>query len=224
MGTGFSFLAIATAYLSSTGASTLASIIASAYWVVGSVLIPGNIFLLPDSNTTTTNRIFVGIQETLNITSSGLNFVTNGSQSGVTLKDGGTTAIATKTITCIGSGGNVKVNNGAKYDTCISRLPLSSSGVLTAVSLEWAGAPVASVGYDCGIVKGTDSGTGTVLLNNMASASGSTSYVTSTSFSGSLVPKGIINGADYFKCGTLTDPGPGLSMKVKLWYYDTTAE
>lgn len=128
--TVFSYLALALSSLSSTGMSTLGTIIASAAWVVGSVIIPGNVFLLPDANTTTTSKVYVGAQETLNITASGLGFITNGSQTGVTLKDGTTTVLWSRTLACTATGGL------AKYPTCYVPNPFGSTGALVNVSHE----------------------------------------------------------------------------------------
>jgi hypothetical protein len=222
--TVFTYLALALSYLSSTGLSTLGTIVASASWVVGSFIIPGNIFLLPDANTTTTNKVFIGAQEAFQIATGGISFSTNGTQTGVVVKDNGNTAFGSFTINCIGTGGNVKVNNEAKYDTCFGRLPLTSTGVITAVSMEFAATPVA-VGIDCGLVTAANNGTGTVLLNNVQATTGSTLFVDQAEFSGSLLPPGkVASSQQYFKCGTLGTPTSTFSAKARLFYYDTTAD
>ncbi len=213
--TVFSYLALALSSLSSAGLSTLGSIVASASWVVGSIIVPGNVFLLPDSNTTTTSKVFVGAQETLNITASGLNFVTNGSQSGVTLKDNGTVRYASHTVTCTATGGL------AKYDTCIS--PQFSkfgigSGVLVAEmsSLEIGNSPI-SVGIDCGVVKATSTASGSSLVNNYQTATGSIVRFTT----GATV---VVNGADYIKCGSLTNPTSPFTARLKFVFWDLFGE
>lgn len=215
-------LALGLMSLSVTGQTMLGSIVASANWVVGSLIVSGNIFLLPDSNTTTTNKMFVGTQETLGISASGLNFVTNGSQSGAVVKDNDTVAFATRTVTCTATGGNVKVGAGAaagaKYNTCIAANPLSTTGSIQSVSLMISAGPVVAAGFDCGFVKGLVSGTGTSFTNlgNIASGTG----LTFTFGTGSLQ----WNSVDYIKCGTLTNPGPGFAAKLRIQYFDTTAE
>lgn len=205
--------------------SAVASIMALSSWVTGSVILQGNTFF-----DTTNNRNpseYINTVQKVVWTGASLGYPTNGTQTGINLTVGNTTPTHTSLgafqVDCTATGGNVKVSNGAKYDTCITRLPRTNSGVLTAVSLEFAGTPVGSVGYDCGFVKGLVSGTGTVIINNAVSASGSTTYVEARAFSGGLAPSGLWNSADYFKCGTLTNPG-ALSAKMKIWYYDTSAE
>lgn len=219
--TVFSYLALALSSLSSTGTATLGTIVASAAWVVGSIIVPGNIFLLPDANTTTTNKVYVGAQETLGIAPSGLNFVTNGSQSGAVVKDNGTVAYATRIVTCTGTGGNVKVGAGAaagaKYDTCIIPPLLSTTGAIQRLDLMVSASP-SVVGIDCGFVKGLVSGTGTSFTNlgNMATATG----LTLTFSTGSLQ----WNSLDYIKCGTLGTPTTSFAAKLRVQYFDTTAE
>jgi hypothetical protein len=221
--TVFTQLALGLMALSTTGQLTLASIVSSANFVIGSIIIPGNIFLLPDSGTTTTNKVYVGTKETLGISAGGINSVSNGTQTGVMLKDNGTIGIGSFTITCTGTGGNVKVNSQAKYDTCFGKLPLSSTGVIIGLSAEFASTPVA-LGLDCGIVTTANGGTGTVLLNNVQATTCSTLYVDQAEFSGSLLPPGKIPGDQYLKCGTLTVPTTSFSGKLRVWYYDTSAD
>jgi hypothetical protein len=195
----------------------LGTIVSSANWVAGSMIVAGNIFLLPDSGTTTTNKVYVGTQEALGIAAGGLNFVTNGSQSGAVVKDNGTVAFGTRIVTCTGTGGNVKVSGGAKYDTCIVANPLTTTGAIQSISLMVSASPVA-VGIDCGFVKGLNSGTGTAFTNlgNMATGTG----LTLTFSTGSLQ----WNPVDYIKCGTLGTPTTSFAAKLRVQYFDTTSE
>ena len=225
--TVYTTLALVAASLSFAGQILYSNITNSSLFVAGSQVISGHLFLLPDSSTTTTNKVYVGLQETLGIAAGGLNFVTNGSESGTVLKDNGTVSFATRIVTCTATGGNVKVGAGAaagaKYDTCLMQNPLSTTGAIQSVSLMVSGSEVAA-GIDCGFVKGAVSGTGTSFTNigNVATGTG----LTFTFGTGSLQ----WNAVDYIKCGTLTTLGPsgtsglGFSAKLRVQYFDTTAE
>ena len=192
-----------------------AAIMALSAWVPGSQILTGNLFF--DTTTNATPKIFVNSQEALNLSASGLDFKTNGSQSGVVLKDNGTVALATRIVDCTGTGGNVKVSGGAKYNTCIVGNPLTTTGAIQSISLMVSASPVA-VGVDCGFVKSLSSGTGTAFTNlgNVATATG----LTLTFSTGSLQ----WNSADYIKCGTLGTPTTSFAAKLRVQYFDTTAE
>lgn len=209
------FAALATGTIT----AVTAAIMALSAWVPGSQILAGNLFF--DTTNNATPSIYVNSQEVLNLSASGIDFQTNGSQTGVVLKDNGTVAFATHTVTCTATGGNVKVNNMAKYDTCIS--PQFSkfgfgSGVLLAEfsSLEIGNSPTV-VGIDCGFVKAAVSGTGTSLVNNFQTSTGGiVRFNTGTTI--------VVNGADYIKCGTLTNPTTPFTAVLKLTFRDLFGE
>jgi hypothetical protein len=109
-----------------------------------------------------------------------------------------------------GTGGNVKSNNyaavaGAKYDAVLVANPLAAigggSGVITNIRLEVASNP-ASASFDCGFVKAANAGTGTEIF-----------------------PGGLVwNGADYIKCGSLTNPTSSFSGRLRIEYSDLFSE
>lgn len=220
-------LALVASSLSFAGQILYSQITQNTAFVAGSQVISGNTFYLPDSSTTTANSEYVGIQQTVKHTAAGYDFITNGSQSGVVLKDNGTVTLATRIVTCTATGGNVKVGAGAaagaKYDTCLMPPLLTTTGAITRIDLMVSSSEVAA-GIDCGFVKGAVSGTGTSFQNigNVATGTG----LTFTFGSGSLQ----WNTADYIKCGTLTTLGPsgtsgkGFAAKLRVQYFDTTAE
>lgn len=203
----------------------VATIIGLSAWVPGSQIFQGNRFYDTTNNPNPSD--YLNNVQKLVWTGASLGFPRNGTQSGVNLTVGDTapthTGLGVFQFNCTATGGNVKVSNEAKYDTCFTRLPLSSTGVITAVSMEFASTPVA-LGLDCGIVTAAVNGTGTVLLNNVQATTGSTLYVDQAEFSGSLLPPGKLPGNQFFKCGTLTVPTSSFSAKGKIWYYDTSAD
>lgn len=188
-------------------------------WVPGSQILAGNLFF--DTTNNATPAIYVNDDQVLTLTAGGQNFITNGSQSGVVLKDNGTVVFATRIVTCTATGGNVKVGAGAaagaKYDTCLMQNPLSTTGAIKRIDLMISASPVAA-GIDCGFVKGAVSGTGTSFTNlgNIATGTG----LTLTFSTGSLQ----WNSVDYIKCGTLTVPTTPFAAKLQVEYFDTTAE
>jgi len=209
------FAALATGTIT----AVTAAIMALSAWVPGSQILAGNLFF--DTTNNATPKIYVNAQEVFNLSASGLDFRTNGSQSGAVIKDNGTVAFATRIVTCTGTGGNVKVGAGAaagaKYDTCIVKNPLTTTGSIQSISLMVSASPVA-VGVDCGFVKGLVSGTGTSFTNlgNIATGTG----LTFTFGTGSLQ----WNSADYIKCGTLGTPTTSFAAKLRVQYFATTAE
>lgn len=155
---------------------------------------------------------------TLNtLTTEKIDFVQDGTQTGAVLQVDGVAQFQALTVSCTGTGGNVKVSGGAKYDTCITASPLSTTGAIKEVSLAISASP-AAVGFDCGFVKGFVSGTGTSFTNlgNFTSATGSIFRFGT----GSL----RWNSADYIKCGTLTNPTSSFSAKLRVELYDDTSE
>ncbi len=181
----------------------------------GSLGLGGDIFF--DTTNNATPAIYVNAQEVMSPSASGLGFTTNGTQTGVVLKDATTTAFATKYFDCTGTGGNVKVSGGVKYDMCIVPPQLTTTGSIMRISLMISASP-SVVGIDCGFVKGRVSGTGTsfVNLNDKASSTGA------------IITYGTgamrWNPADYIKCGTLGTPTSSFAAKLKVDYFDDTSE
>ena len=207
-------LALGISALASAGLTTLGTIIASSAWVVGSIIIPGNVFLLPDTNSTTLNHVYVGAQDTLTVANTGLGFVSNGSQSGVVLKDGTRTAVASYSVACTGTGGL------SKYDTCYMPPILSSTGTIKAIYVMVSAAPTtATIGLDCSFVKARNTATGTVItnLNNIQTATGSIQ-----SFSTGALLRW--NSADAVKCGTIGTPTSSFAARLQVDYFDDTSE
>lgn len=185
------------------------SIIGLSDYLPGSQILEGNLFF--DTTNNSTPAIYVGTSEVLAPTSGGLGFTTNGTQSGVVLKDGTITAIASRTVACVGTGGVVN------YDVCRMPNPLGNTGSVVRVALMVAASPKV-VGLDCGFSKAVQTQTGTVFtnLNNVQSSTGSI-FVFGT---GSV----RWNGADAIKCGTIGVPTTSFSAKLKVDYFDDTSE
>ncbi len=141
----------------------------------------------------------------------------NGTSSGAILQLAGTTVKQIYQTDCTGTGGNVKVSNGAKYDTCIMPNPLSTSGAIQSISLMVSANP-ASAALDCGFVKARLGGSGSAVtnLNSIGASSGALAYFGT----GTL----RWNGADFLKCGTLTDPTSSFAAKLRVEFYDDTSE
>lgn len=176
-----------------------------------------------------TNRI-VSFTNTAVTATRPVTFTTNGTNSGVTLQDAGTVSIASYTVACTGTGGDVKVDvngtlaptgatGGAKYDTCLIPPLLSTTGAITRLSLMISAAPANTTqGIDCGFTKVRRGGTGTNIqnLNNIITATGA--YA--------MFGTGTIrwNKADFIKCGMLTNPTSSFAAKLKVEYFDDTSE
>lgn len=120
-------------------------------------------------------------------------------------------------VKCTGTGGNVKVSGGAKYDTCIIAPQLTDTGSIQTVELEIIAAP-ANVNIDCGFVKGTEAGTGTAFTNFNNKASGTGARIVFST--GSL----RWNSVDYVKCGTLTNPTSAFDAVLRVDYRDDYSE
>lgn len=193
----------------------VATIMGLSSWVTGSAILQGNLFF--DSTNNSTPKIFVDDDETLNLTAGGLGFITNGSQSGVTLKNGTVVAIASRTIDCTGTGGLTGL-----YDTCRMISPLSTTGAISRISLMVSASPSGTLGIDCGFTKTIKTATGTVFnnLNNIQSATGS--IASHIAGSGGVAYRW--NPADSIKCGTLGTPTSSFSAKLKVDYFDDTSE
>src|SRR5438067_1474320 len=84
------------------------SIIGSSGWLAGSQIIEGNTFY--DTTNNATPKVYIGTSQLVGMTAGGFQFTTNGTQSGVVLKDSTTTAFASYTVACTATGGNVKVS------------------------------------------------------------------------------------------------------------------
>lgn len=192
----------------------VASIMALSSWVAGSQILQGNLFF--DTTNNATPGIYVGTQQALGVTAGGLNSITNGTQSGVVLKDNGTTAIASYTVACSGTGGLA-----GQYDTCRIPALLASTGAITRVTLMVSASP-AVVGIDCGFTKAVRTATGTVFgsLNNIQTATGSI-YTFATGSGGSVLRW---NSVDAIKCGTRGTPTTSFAGKLRVDYFDDTSE
>jgi len=176
---------------------------------VGSLIIPGHLMF---DNTNNTNIEYVGLQQVVKHTATGPDYITNGTQSGVMIKDNGNIVFGSYTKNCTGTGGSTGL-----YDTCFIKPLLSSSGSITRITLMVSASPKV-VSIDCGFTKAARTATGTVFQNF-------NNFSTST---GSIVVFGTgsirWNGADNIKCGTLTDPTASFAAKLKVDYFDETSE
>lgn len=154
------------------------------------------------------------------LTTQRVNFTQSGTYSGAVIQVNGITEIQAYTVACTATGGNVKVNGGAKYDTCIMPPILSTTGAIKEISVAVSGSETA-VGIDCGFVKGRVSGTGTA-FTNLGNVNTGTGIVFRFS-TGSL----RWNSADFIKCGTLSTlggSGKGFSGKLRVELYDDQSE
>lgn len=168
---------------------------------------------------TTVTLATVSITSNLTL-SKKVNFVQDGTNTGVVLQVNGVTEVQAFTVACTATGGNVKVSGGAKYDTCIMPPLLTTTGAIKEVSVAVSGSESA-VGIDCGFVKGRVSGTGTSFTNlgNVATGTG----LIFRFGTGSL----RWNSADFIKCGTLATlggSGRGFSGKLRVELYDDQSE
>ncbi len=197
----------------------VASILALAAWVPGSGILQGNLFF--DTTNNATPGIYVNANQVLALKAGGLNFATNGTQSGVTLFDNNVVGLGTYSVTCTGTGGNVKVGGGAKYDTCIIPPLLTTTGAIKRIDLMVSASPTGAIGIDCGFVKGRVAGTGTSFtgISNFQTSSGSIATVYGSGAVGARW-----NSADFIKCGTLTNPTTGFAAKLRVEYFDDTSE
>lgn len=191
----------------------VAAIIALSTWIPGSQILQGNLFF--DTTNNTTPKVFVDTNQTLTLTAGGLGFTTNGTQSGVVIKDSTTTTIASYTVDCTATGGSLA--NVARYDTCYMPPLLTTTGAIKAIYLMTSAVPKA-VGFDCSFVKGRKQGTGTVIqnTNNWAASTGAIL----TFSTGSL----RWNSADSIACKTLNTPTSSFAGKLKVEYFDDTSE
>lgn len=175
MGTGFTYIALALAYLSSAGTATLGTIIASAAWVVGSIIVPGNIFLLPDSNTTTSPGIYVGTTKVLSLsgsttTPSSIIYDTTNSQAACTkygpnFIDCYQEAVFTSTGGCVSGGCATR-----SYNVASITKPFSGSGSIKKVLVSCDNQGKA-VQIDVGQVAATTQ-SGNTMINNASIGSG----------------------------------------------------
>ncbi len=137
--------------------STLAAqMIAIAGLPAGSLIIPGHLMF---DNTNNTNIEYVGLQQTVKHTAAGYDFLTNGSETGFTLKANGVTQLQTYTTPCSATGGM------ANYAFCYVPSPFTATGTLTQVSLDCAGTALASIVASGAIVKQTNKTVATTVAN-----------------------------------------------------------
>ena len=198
------------------GQAISAAVLALASVLPGSAVL-GNIFF--DTAIQATPAIYVGAQQTLNPQAGGLSFPTNGTQSGIVLSDNSITAYNSYTVNCTGTGGNVKVSGGAKYDTCIVPLNrFTGSGVLTKVELMVSASP-AVVGIDCGIVGGLVSGSGAASFTGISNAQTATGAYFVFGSGGGIRARAN----DYVKCGTLGTPTTSFAAKIRVQTAEDTS-
>ncbi len=119
--------------------SLMGTIMSLSSWVTGSNIIQGHLYW---DNTNVTNSEYVGVQQTVKHTAAGYDFITNGSQSGITLLSDGLTRYKTYSTTCTSTGGITTTN--AYYDTCYAPAPFSTTGSLMGTSIECAGIKIAA--------------------------------------------------------------------------------
>ncbi len=145
-------LALVASSLSFAGQILFSQITQSTLFVNGSALISGNMFWLPDSSTTTTNTEYVGLTPIVQHLTSGYNFLTNGTQSGVSLQiDGLSRSTLGRGFPCTSTGGTNGL--GGYYSTCVVPAPYSSTGAVTAISLECGGTKVSIAALSGGFLK-----------------------------------------------------------------------
>ncbi len=160
--------------------------------VAGSLVVGGHLIF---DNTNQTNGVYVEGQQVMQVLASGLNFITNGSQTGVVLKAGGTVVDQKIPVTCSATGGLTK------YPTCITASPYTSTGVLTGLSLECGGAAMGNWVMSGAFVKSVTAPSGTTTIPNFGTRKtvGSGSF---TTMSGSTPL--TWNPADLIKISTIT--------------------
>ncbi len=150
-----------------------------------------------------TPAVYVGAQQIMLPAAAGQTYVTNGSQTGVVLKDqlGGTQAQMFDvpfTLTGGTSANSEKISGAVPYNTAIVANPLGGTGTVK-VSIECARTGVnQAFNVYTSFVKGTRAGSGTAIANVSQVSVGTGSRL----FFGS---GGLIwNGADYLKVNSLT--------------------
>lgn len=187
------------------------TIMALTGWVNGSMIVSGNFFW---DNTNNTNTEYVGAQQLVQHKAGGYNFLTNGTQSGVVLQDAGVTSVASRIVSCVGTGGLLATS----YDTCLIPPLLTTSGTIVRLTLMTSYQPV-STPIDCGFVKSRRSATGST-FTNFNSVSGTGGSLTAFFGTGAI----RWNGADFIKCGTIATPTASYSAKLRVDYFDDTSE
>lgn len=123
------------------------------------------------------------------------------------------------------SGGNVKVNGGAKYAAFCIPNPLTKlstnfgSGALTNALSFQMGPNASNVSYDVTFEKSCNAGSGGVVIaNNLQLGSGAV-----LTLSGTRLPQ-TWNGADYIRAGTLSVPNATTTMRVRGFLMDVFGE
>lgn len=148
-----------------------------------------------------------------------INFVPNGTTTGALLQVNGVTEDQIWSVPCSATGGNVKTSydgttgTGAKYNTCLSAMPFTTTGALTYINLSCGSVPKALAG-DLSIVKGRVAGSGVSLRNF-----GDITLGTGATFNfGTGVT--MVAPSDFVKFNTLTTPGSAVDCKLRLRGFD----
>lgn len=127
----------------------------------------------------------------------GINFAGPAGGPGIVLQQNGVNRLQRFTFPCTNTGGlELTAGAGAKYDTCISTSPITTTGAIAGISVECGGVPKPFV-YDVSFVKALNTGTGTAITNLNSLTAGSGSFV-------GVNPNIVWNPADYLKLGTRT--------------------
>lgn len=200
--TTFTKIALGLAVLSAAGLVAVNNIISSTNFVPGSQIISGNLFFIPDSNTTNENSFYVKDSKVIGLTASGVNFVTNGSQTGIVLKVDGLRRYYQAYADCTATGGLTT------YSTCFLPSPLSTSGSLFSISVECGNVSV-QLSADVSFKLTATSASGTVLtsMDNIVMGTGSLERV-------SFATEQAWNPTNGLAATTLTTVG---TVDCKLW-------
>ena len=138
-----------------------------------------------------------------------VNFVPTGNTTGAILQVNGVTQKQIFTFACANTGGV------ASYDTCISASPLTTSGAISAISLECGNVP-RPFAYDVSFVSAVKTGTQGILITNLNNKTAGTGAFVST-LSGAI----IWNPAQFLKLGSLTSvpttSGNDCVMRVEMF-------
>lgn len=148
------------------------------------------------------------------LTTQTVNFAPNGTTTGSVIQINGVTEDQIFTTTCTATGGNVKVSNGAKYNTCITASPYTTTGAITQLEISCGNVPTALPG-DLSFVKSRASAGSGAAIQNFSNVSLATGAILNFSTGSTLW-----NPADFVKFNTLTTPGSAVDCRLRIRAYD----
>ncbi len=183
-------------------------ITALAAFTQGSLIVAGNMFY--DTTNTPNPGTYIGTKLMRTESGVGLNFNTNGTQTGVVLQEAKVTQLAIRDVPCTltqtiggtGSGGR------ANYPFCLAKSPFTTTGALTALSLECGGVGTATNTMSGGFVKTSTQAVGalpTKAFTNFLSVASNTGAALRASFTGTSLQ--LWNPADLIKVQILNAGG-----------------